>query len=565
MGKIRYVDVFIVLWKDGSGYERGCNMNALTKAISRSRSIRDTAYDSALRVKTEGGAFADLGSPMPGGLSDFQDRAKHRNRYELYMGWLYSAIHALSSKAASQPFHVARRGKAPPTKGTGTLSREKAAFLKSRMTKGICSKAADHELEILTDHPLVKILENPNPIQDRWQFVYDFVANLNLTGWSYTVAAEDEENLELAALPTTWVTPIHKPSAYSSFKVINPAAVGKEPVVMERDRVAFAYLPDPSNPLGAKAPTSAQLSAVRIDDRIQTSQEMFFENGIFPSVIITLGKQPIGNVPGGVRPKLSQEQWRQITSMIDRRHKGWHHYGNPVILDGLVEKVDRWSATQTEMGWEKSEEKIRMRLLSAFGVHPHILGEHVSIGGHAQAAIIKELFFDRVNIFLDMLSNVLTNFLGTYYQDENLLVWWEPLVAIDRSLRQKALSEGRKNGDISQNEWRAEYNFPPDEDNNQAVTHPGIASAVNGVLSMLGQGQLRPEQAQATLESYGIPSDQAEAMAGVGLEEIEREQQGQEQLEGAVGELSTSNELLRLAMSPPKLAKALMECAGCHD
>jgi hypothetical protein len=91
---------------------------------------------------------------------------------------------------------------------------------------------------------------------------------------------------------------------------------------------------------------------------------------------------------------------------------GVANYGEPAIVDGMIESVTRLSATQNEMGWEKSEDKIRTRILSAFGVHPYILGEPVGVGGYAQVVNIEKRFYKRVNTFLDMLSTVVTNFVG---------------------------------------------------------------------------------------------------------------------------------------------------------
>ena len=63
----------------------------------------------------------------------------------------------------------------------------------SRLPVAMQSKTVHSELEIIKDHPLVDALERPNPIQCRWQFVYSFFANLDLTGWSYIVVDKDED------------------------------------------------------------------------------------------------------------------------------------------------------------------------------------------------------------------------------------------------------------------------------------------------------------------------------------------------------------------------------------
>ena len=141
--------------------------------------------------------------------------------------------------------------------------------------------------------------------------------------------------------------------------------------------------------------------------------------------------------------------------MIRKTMGGVANYGNPAIVDGLIENITRLSATQNEMGWEKSEDKVKSRILSSFCVHPYILGEPVNVGGYAQAAKIEERFCKRVNTFLNMLSGIVTNF-GSSLVNEALVVWWEQCQPHDPSIRAKQITDARKNGDISRNEVRAE-------------------------------------------------------------------------------------------------------------
>src|SRR5690606_2089830 len=116
-------------------------------------------------------------------------------RLSLFRGWLYSAVNVLASEAAGQEAVVARlAGAAPRAPGAPRAARPPGR------------KAAGQEYEILLDHPVVDAIENPNPIQHRWQFVYTFVASLNLTGWAFVVGGRTEDDkFEMYALPTSWV------------------------------------------------------------------------------------------------------------------------------------------------------------------------------------------------------------------------------------------------------------------------------------------------------------------------------------------------------------------------
>lgn len=498
-------------------------MNAFDSAMRSCAVLETTVREDCIRRKQEGGdGVLSIGSGPLGGMDAMRDQGKNRLRYDKFRGWLYSAINALAEKAAGQPINVARLTNSLPqdSERRERILREKD-YHRSKMPNLSREKSAHQNLELIPDHPIIDLLNRPNPIQGRWQFVYTFVANLNLTGRAYIVVnVTDDKKLEVFSLPTTWVTPIHKDGAFTKFKIRDPSKPSSEGVELDRTQVGFAQLPDPANPLNAFAPASSQSEAIQIDGHIQASQAMFFENGIFPSVVLTIGKNPIDAAQGGLRPKLTGPQRRQVIGAIEKTWGGVANYGKPAIVDGLIERIDRLSATQNEMGWDKSEEKIRTRILSAFGVHPFILGEAVRVGGHAQATVILERFFDRVNIPLDMLSNVVTNLLTPLVGgNERLLVWWEKCVAFDRAIRSQNIRDARKNGDINKNEYRAWLGFPPDleagDSRNKLLDSVGGMTGAVQILNLMGQGGITPKvTAELFSLFFEIPLDRAEGIVG---------------------------------------------------
>ena len=483
-------------------------MGALTKALRHCEAVASTAQVNALQLKADG--MLDLGSS--GGaasLSQWTDNARYNERYNLFRGVVYATINAIAQEGAGQPVNLSR------IKGTSkNKSRIGTKHITSKMLTSALVKTADQEIEVIKVHEFLTMLENPNPIQNRWQLVYSFMANLLLTGWGYIVGGQTKDGFELYSLPTTWIRPDHSKGPFSQFRIVNPKnpSDGKESKLLGRESVAFAHLPNPSDPLSAMAPAGSQMQAIRVDDHIWTSREQYFSNGIFPSVVVTVGKDPHpGAEGGGVRPRLTAGQRRQVHSVINRKMSGVHNNGKPVILDGLIESVTKFSNTANEMGWEKSEKMTKQAILTAFCVHPYILGEHMP-GSMAQAYIIEKRFFERVNTYLDMLGAVMTNFIGQADGDDKLLVWWEKKEAVDPSQRANNLFKLRSNDDISQDEIRAEYGFAPDEDRNQSVLGKSAPQAME-TLKLLGAGAITEEQAQTTLEAMGLPTDVAEKMS----------------------------------------------------
>jgi len=375
-----------------------------------------------------------------------------------------------------------------------------------------------------------------------------------LTGWAYVIGGEnDEGKMQLYSLPTTWVRPNR---SFSKFRIVNPNnPVGDSNKMppLDRSQVGFACMPNPANPRSALAPASAQSRSVRIDDHIQTSQEVFFENGVFPSVVITLGRDANGN-----RPMLTASQHRQLSAIVRRKWTGVVRSGEPAIIDAMIERIDPLSVNSREMGWDRSGIQVRTRILSALGVHPFILGEPVSVGGYAQATVIEQRFCKRVNVFLDMLGNVVTNLLGNALTDERLLVWWESCSAVDESIRSGEWKFAVTNGAMSKNEYRTEVLGLPlmeeDTDRSPLLDLVGTLTATNQLLTSVGQG-LIPRESVVKLLAFFFqqPEDKMADMLGVGSGSVAE----------AVESLETAVAVLRKSLSPAELTNDIEERLCC--
>ena len=98
---------------------------------------------------------------------------------------------------------------------------------------------------------------------------------------------------------------------------------------------------------------------------------------------------------------------------------------------------------------------------------------------------------------------------------------------------------------MSQNEYRAELGFPPDEDNNEAVISGPMGGQIIPLFAQLGMGNISPEQFAAYLENMGLPTESASRIAGVGEEVPARQQEQQQQTQEAVAALRAALEELK--------------------
>jgi len=480
------------------------------KAFDHSFALQQQAFHSAMDLKQAGGLSSQLAVDSMAGMGDMRSQSQNRMRYGLYRGWLYSAINALGEAGSGQPVSV--------YKSKAKREETRQALHRLNQVKGNRFMLTKHEqdrLELIESDPLIDTLRHPNPIQGQMQFVYSFIVNFLLTGWSYIVAGEGENGLELYSLPTTWITPDHSKGPFSAFKFRNPNNRTQEPETLTREQVGFAHMPNPGNPLAAMAPAESQMLAIRIDDHIQSSQEQFFENGIFPSAAIIVGKQPHPHNQGGggTRPILSARQKRQIYSAISKSWTSSSRYGLPVILDGLIEKIERFSATQNEMGWEKSEDKIKRRILSAFGLHSFILGENMP-GSYAQAYIIDDRTCRKVNVYLHMLGQIVSNLAGNGERE----VFWHPCTPDDPSTERQYWQMGLQFNMVEDSEFRSKLQLPPREPKEESK---GLANTVGGaqlltdIFTKINLGQLTHDQAVRDVAYlFGMSESDARELIG---------------------------------------------------
>jgi phage portal protein BeeE len=489
-------------------------MNALTKSIEQSRALVNTVHAGALRLKADGLLQqVSGGGSLLSSVDDWQQQSKNRDAYDQFRSWVYAAVNCICQRAIKQPINVAR------LKGPATASpKSTKGLLLEKMPAVIRAKAEGQEMEIDHDHPLLKVLERPNPEQWRHQFVYMIIAGLNLTGRAYVVRDEVDGETQLFAVPTTWVRTDRSKWPKIQYFVSNPkdvASQGKSRP-LDESQVMSLYLPNPSDPLGAISPASSQVAAIRVDDRIQTCQEKHFDNGIFPSWVVTVGKNPTGDAQAGLRPKLTGAQRRQIMGAIRRVLGSISNYGSPAILDGLIESIVPLGRSQLELGWEKSEQMLKTRILSAFGVHPFLLGEPIPVGGYSQSTNIMQVFSDRVNSFLSLLSVAMTHFLNMNVEEggDRVLVWWEECRASDQSLDWANRKYAFDNGIINHNEFRTMMGLPENADWDGYQLSARALSVITALLPQVGMGAVSPDQLVATLVGCGVDEETAIRIAG---------------------------------------------------
>ena len=319
-----------------------------------------------------------LGALQAASLSTATEQYRHNS------GWVYVAIRAIAQRIAGQDLHVGQIPTRPKRRG----------------------KAIGDKVEPIDDHPLLDSINEPNAIQTRWQLMVSTIAGLELTGKAYWwLPDSDNGKVDVWPLPATWVEP--SDSLRGSYTVRPSGSVEGFPVPAEH--IAPFTLPDPSNPFGSLSPLQTQAPAVATDEAIQSAQHRAFQNGIHPGVILRAGRLP-SQIPGspGEVPSLNDDQRRDSIQAIKTTYKDVANHGEPLILDALIESVEKFSHTPEEMDFLDSGKSTKGRILQAYGVNPLILGE-IEGANRAQAVVAEESFCSNtVNPLIEMMSQAIT-------------------------------------------------------------------------------------------------------------------------------------------------------------
>ncbi|MDZ4688500.1 MAG: phage portal protein [Planctomycetaceae bacterium] len=402
--------------------------DALTRAFAQADRFRESARKAVAPgvalVSSSGGGFA-----RPLSLSNPLAQYEHGRK-----GWAYVAMRAIAQRIAGQDVFVGRLLPAPRAGRKSPLFRLPGSF-----------KSFGDRLEPLESHPLLTALQSPNPLMVRWSLVNFTLMNLELAGRAFWWWS----NGELWPLPASWIEPT---DALRSGWRIRPAGLA-DPVTVGPDDVLIFSLPDPADPFGCLSPLQTQAAAVATDEAIQTAQHRTFENGSFPQLMIRAGRLPGTDGADGPPPVLTNEQRKQLVSAIKALYRGAVRYHEPLIVDGLIEGVDRLTDKPGEMDFLDSGRSVKSRILQAFGVNPLIVGE-IEGANRAQATVAEESFCaNTINPLIELLSQTLTAWAQRVFPDP-VAVWFAPCEAHDSELDLKRWETAARLGYVTQNEYR---------------------------------------------------------------------------------------------------------------
>ncbi len=298
-----------------------------------------------------------LGKPNVGGLQMIEMQTPPSWTYQHYLraygeiGWLYATVNVIAQAVAKTPWHL---------------------YQGSR----------EGELNKLSQHPLIALLNKMNPFQSRYQFMYlgtmykllvgEQFWQINFNGLAGPKAVKiankqgqvyqtSGQPAEIWLAPPAYMAVIPSPTEYIDHYEFRRTGMGA-PIPFTIDEIIHIKTPNPFNEYRGLSPAQAltvELDTERYASRYQ--QKLFF-NDATPGFIL---EYPADNIP-------PQEIRKELMQEWDERHKGFRNRGKTAFLWGG--KANTLTMTNRDMDFNKLRLFNRDTILGAYHVPRSILG-----------------------------------------------------------------------------------------------------------------------------------------------------------------------------------------------
>jgi HK97 family phage portal protein len=222
----------------------------------------------------------------------------------------------------------------------------------------------------MTEHPVLRLLERPNPGQTGRGFVECLYGHLQLSGNAYVEAAghgNDGLPRELHCLRPDRMSVVPGPDGWP---MAYEYSVGRQKhrfdMTGEVDPILHLKAFHPLDDHYGLSPLEAAASAIDVHNAASRWSKALLDNAARPSgAIVFAGKDGGGH--------LSEEQYQRLLSELEENHQGARNAGRPLLLEGGLDWRPMGYSPQ-DMEFLETKNAAARDIALAFGVPPMLLG-----------------------------------------------------------------------------------------------------------------------------------------------------------------------------------------------
>ncbi len=268
----------------------------------------------------------------------------------------------------------------------------------------------------LPRHPLLALLDKPNPFQGGVELVHQAVAQLLIGGNAYLQMVQPREGLpqEIYTLrPDRMRVIAGKAGLPAGYRY----QVGEQGVDYAVDRITgrcavlHLRLFHPLNDWYGLSPMEAAAYSIDQHNQAASWNQALLQNGARPSGALVV-RGETSAFPSG---SLSDEQYWRLKRQIDEQFSGPAQAGRPLLLEGGLEWKEM-SHSPRDMDFIQSKHSAARDIALAFGVPPQLLGipgdNTYSNLAEARLALWEQTVLPLLDRVTDALNNWLTPTFG---------------------------------------------------------------------------------------------------------------------------------------------------------
>lgn len=331
------------------------------------------------------------------------------------------------------------------------------------VTKAHAQDAPAPQRTPIHEHPVLDLLERPNPVFWRELFFYQLATHYCLTGGFviWEVRNDEGKPCELWALPRAWLTfqsptnecplgmwRVMNPRGLGSYGRLNPLAGGffldvRDTIVCNRPHPLY-----PGEPLGTM---TAMAKVMDISEQTDTAVWTSWIEAPRPGMILLLDGQQM----------VTTEQIKQIQESVSDYKGGANNTGKVMVLQGL--KVDRMGTSVNDLNSVEVRKQNQEFVNAAHSVPPIATGIRTETGSYAaDAATINTWIELHIQTLLNRLAGCFNHRFERYWPDEKIEISAkradDPQLSLTKA---DSLKDAVKSGGATWNEWRATQNLKP--------------------------------------------------------------------------------------------------------
>lgn len=249
------------------------------------------------------------------------------------------------------------------------LSPLEASRVVARKSRALAALIKAGEVELLSQHPLLDLLETPWPGAGSETALWELSSkHHDLVGENFWALerGRNRKPVELLPVPPTWITEVPSPGLP---RFIARIPRGQSQLEIPVTDAIWVRQHDPADPFIGRGIGTAASAADELDtdEYMALTAKSRFANRAIPETILALmGSPPIEPPPNGA-------QIREIADALEDKHRGAERAGQLHLIPGDAKALPMGSS-MVDNQYIQGREFLRNTCMQLFGVPPEVLG-----------------------------------------------------------------------------------------------------------------------------------------------------------------------------------------------